>query len=80
MEDQQCCQMAIGTLRGELHGLIARCTLPEVLDRLTELVNEQQSLDRYPELKDQWNELVRHLEQATIAALVLVNLEDDLWS
>jgi len=80
MENQKCCQLPkINTLKDELNRLIGRYTLPEVIDRLTELACEQQTLDRHSSLHLQWNDLVRNLEGTTKAALVLVNLEENLW-
>jgi hypothetical protein len=54
------------TLRADLHSLILRHSLPETLDRLLTMVEEQQRLS--PECRH-WEDLIHHLDKATQSAI-----------
>lgn len=72
----------LSTLQVELHCLILRHTLPEVLDRLAVMVEQQDRLDGDASSKQAWDQVILHLERATKAALVVTALKTDegaLW-
>jgi hypothetical protein len=76
-------QRRFDTLKYELHSLIERCTLPEVLDRLAESVFEQSRCEKDEPTKRAWMNLEIQIQKATEVALLAVNLKAeqrlDLW-
>lgn len=52
-----------------LYELISRHGLPEVLDRISSLVDQESQWESNPEIQQALNEVVTHLEKATAAAL-----------
>ena len=69
----------VRTLQYDLHLLLNRHSLPEVLDRLQQLISEESRLarDTDPEIHQAWTNLEIQLEQATTQALTIVTLTDD---
>lgn len=72
------------TLEYELHTLIVRHALPEVLDRLAKQVSDQAHFPENADLQAEWSQLGTLLEKANDQALILATLKDDrgknLWS
>jgi hypothetical protein len=62
----------LNTLQLDLHLLVGRYTLPEVIDRLHSLVEGRSRLCEVEGLVKDWDRVVKALEEATQAALVLV--------
>jgi hypothetical protein len=72
----------MATLRSDLHSLIVRHSLPETLDRLLTMAEEQQRLSTESQSRH-WNDLIHHLDKATQAAISLAQPKEargeDLW-
>jgi hypothetical protein len=70
------------TLKFQIFMLIEKYGLPEVLDRLADLVDEQSRLKPNHSRSQAWDDLTTHLERATHQSLEIasVNEECGLWS
>lgn len=63
-------------LESSLHELIKKHSLPEVLDRISNLIDQESQWESHPEIQQALNEVVVHLEKATAAALTAATLSD----
>ncbi|MBD2018782.1 hypothetical protein H6F43_01110 [Leptolyngbya sp. FACHB-36] len=69
------CSIPLSTLQVELHCLVLRHTLPEVLDRLTDMVEQQSRLDGDLASRQAWDQVALHLERSVKAALAVTSLK-----
>ena len=68
------------TLKFQLFLLIEKHGLPEVLDRLADLTNEQSQLASNQSHSQDWDDLTTLLERATNQSLVIAAVDEECGS